>query len=1191
MSKIVAAAAIRGAKALEKEAEKFYNKAIKEKGKDTKIEFPETAFFLPMTYALLGAEVKTLGEIKPILDHIKSLLHEEPTQKLWLPYLGDALDSGIAALLSEEIIVALRYLYKQAPEKDCEGFFTDTIMRTLGIQLVDGRMPGFAAILGVAPDNKTAVKIVRELQKRNILTFVGSNVDGKSIIDQLMEEKVQMGWDTYIVPYGRDTVSSIYVLNWAIRSALTFGGNKKGEALKSLKYCQARVFAFGLVLGKLDDIKYATGAGAINMGFPIIADTNIPEIRPSGICTYEHLVKELDHKRIVSRAIEVRGVKVKVSEIPIPVAYSAAFEGERVRRDQTYVQFGGKFSKAFEFVKMSEKSGDVEDDKIEVIGPEIDEIKEGAALPLGIYVKVYGRKMQHDFEPILERQVHSFLNEAMGIFHMGQRNMCWIRISKDAHKKGFKIKHLGVIIHARLLDSYGEIVDKAQITIYTKQEDVAKLMPEAEVAYNARDERMAGMTDESVDTFYSCTLCQSFAPNHVCMVKPERLGLCGAYSWLDAKACYELNPAGPNQPVKKGEVLDPVKGEWKGINNFIYNKSNKTLEKFHAYSIMSSPETSCCVEDTELLIDDKIVNIDDFVDRHRGGEEYRKSSALTLNNNKTTKDNLVAMQKFPAPEELIEIKTKSGAELIVTKDHKICIDRPEGRVWIPAGEIKQEDRVISLKRVEVNEKCPHMHDIIPADVKTKTRAKIDVSDNTLNKNLFYILGLLASDGSICKTGKNEYKINFINTDINLIVKYQELIGKLFPKISFRVKIRDNSKSGFIRGRKITARKTCFDCYSNNYSLGKITEFFGIKVGLKGKWDLARMINLPKEFISSFLGGLFDGDGSVRLRKYNKKWDTGEAYLCIENKKAARHLQLLLKRFGIIGYLKKSNSIYKVVLYGKNLIDFLNIIPINHSRKKGIAKQIKTLKTQHEINKTQREVLPFEMGKRLSEISEAKEVLNPSTLFYYRTYRSRPVLSNITKVLETLPKEKSRNLMKAIDTDYFLDIVTEAKRIENKGMYDYVYNITLADVHSYFANGLLIKNCGCFECIIAILPEANGFMVVNREYGGLTPAGMGFSTLAGSVGGGAQTPGFMGVGRLYVVSKKFISADGGLKRLVWMPKELKEALSEKLKKRCKEDGVPDLYDKIADETITTDPAELVKHLEKIGHPAVKMPPLV
>ncbi|MBN1383627.1 MAG: CO dehydrogenase/CO-methylating acetyl-CoA synthase complex subunit beta [Elusimicrobia bacterium] len=725
MSKIVATAAINGAQKIVKEAEEFLNKAISEKSESQKIEFPDTAYFFPMAYALLGAEVKTLGEIKPVLQEAKSLLHNPPTKNLWFPYLGDALDSGIAALLGEEIIVGLKYLYGQEPQPDCNGFFSDTILRQLGIQLVDGRMPGFAAILGAAPDNKTAVNIVRELQKRQILTFVGSSSNGKSIIDQLKEENVEMGWDTYIVPYGRDTITGIYPLNWAIRGALTFGGHRKGEALKCLKYCQNRVFAFGLTLGPLDDIKYATGAGAINMGFPVIADTDIPEILPSGICTYEHLVKELDHEKIVPRCIEVRGVKVKISEVPIPVSYSAAFEGERVRKEQMQIQFGSKYSTAFEYVT-TKNADEIEDGKIEVIGPEIDDVSEGSALPMGIYVDVAGRKMQKEFESIVERQVHTFINEAQGIMHTGQRDLIWLRISKEAKAKGFKIKHLGTIIHARIHEVFGTIIDKVQVKIYTKQEDVDKLISSAREAYKFRDDRIGAMTDESVDTFYSCTLCQSFAPNHLCIVKPERLGLCGAYNWLDCKASFEINPTGPNQPVKKGTVTDAERGEWQGINDWVKLKSNGHLERFHGYSIMTFPETSC---------------------------------------------------------------------------------------------------------------------------------------------------------------------------------------------------------------------------------------------------------------------------------------------------------------------------------------------------------------------------------------------------------------------------------------------------------------------------------GCFECIGAIVPEANGFIIVNREYSGMTPLGMSFSTLAGSVGGGNQTPGFMGFGRLYITSKKFIKADGGLKRVVWMPKELKDAIADRLKKAAEEEGVPDLPDKIADETVAVDTEKLLEYLQKVNHPALTMPPLI
>lgn len=597
MSKIVAQAVIRGAHSIAKEAEEFLNKAIKEKGENQKIGFPETAFYLPMANALLGAKAETLKDVLPILKHAQSLLPQAPAEKLWLPYLGDALDAGMSTLFCEEIIVALRYLYAQEPQKDCNGFFSDTIMRSLGIQLVDGRLPGFAAILGAAPDNKTAVEIIRQLQERNILMFIGSSSGGRSIIDQLAEENVEMGWDNYIVPYGRDTISAIYPLNWAIRSALTFGGLKPGQAQKCLLYTKERVFAFGLVLGQLDDRKYATGAGAINMGFPIIADTDIPEIKPSGITTYEALVKELDHKKIVARGIEVRGVKVKVSSIPIPVPYAAAFEGERVRKEQLYVEFGGKGASAFEYL-YSKNSNEVEDGKIEIIGPDIDQLEPGKrSMPLAIIVEVAGRKMQKDFEPILERQIHRFVNYTMGIMHLGQRDMNWIRISGDTYNKGFRLKHLGVIFHAMLHQEYGAIADKIQIKLYTKKEDVEKLSVAALKAYNERDERLTGMTDESVDTFYSCLLCQSFAPNHVCIITPERLGLCGAYSWLDAKASFEIMPTGPNQPILKGTATDSRLGQWKSMNEFVSNKSNKAVEKVSMYSLMDAPQSSCgCFE-------------------------------------------------------------------------------------------------------------------------------------------------------------------------------------------------------------------------------------------------------------------------------------------------------------------------------------------------------------------------------------------------------------------------------------------------------------------------------------------------------------------------------------------------------------------------------------------------------------------
>lgn len=731
MSKIIATRAIRGAHSLAGRAREALTKAIDESGMDSPVAFPDTNYYLPLAYAMLGIKAQKAKDLLDIMKYVESLLPPIPSENIWLPYLGPTLDAGMAALLAEEIIEVLKYSPGNTvtPTNDYwVGFTTDAILREQGIKLVDGRMPGFAAIVGAAPTNAEAVRIIRQLQERCILVFMSAASDGKCIAEQLKEEGVQMGWETFLVPHGKDIASTVYALNFAARAAMTFGGiTPKGmkEAKDILLYNKDRVYAFVLALGEVDDEKHATAAGAINFGFPVVADTDIDQILPTGVCRYEHVVSPVGREQMVDKAIEIRGLKLSIDKMKIPVPYGPAFEGERVRKPQTGCEIGGKFSKAFEYLRLR-KLKDVDNGKIEVIGPELDAVPDGGAVPYAMIVDVAGRKMQPDFESVLERRFHIFLSEAMGIMHTGQRDMIWIRVSKEARKAGLLFKHFGVIIHSKLLREFPSIVDKAQITIYTKLEDGAALLPEALKAFQERDARLAGMTDESVDVFYSCKLCQSFAPTHVCIISPEKLGLCGAYNWLDGKAASEINPLGGNEPVEKGRCLDPIKGEWHGINEYLYQKSNKTTEKVSMYSIMDSPSTSC---------------------------------------------------------------------------------------------------------------------------------------------------------------------------------------------------------------------------------------------------------------------------------------------------------------------------------------------------------------------------------------------------------------------------------------------------------------------------------GCFECIIAVLPEANGFMVVNRGYAGMTPCGMKFTVLAGSVGGGNLTPGFMGVGRLYLTSRKFISAEGGLKRLVWMTKELKSALADRMKKCCEDIGVADLLDKIADETVTTDAAELVEFLKKVKHPAIDMPPLM
>ena len=609
MSKIIATAAIRGAHEMVKRAEKALAKAIGEKGKDAPVEYPNTAYFLPIMLLFLGQKVRKLGDLEESLQEARKLLGEIPTEDLWLPYLGDTLNAGVATLIAEETIEALKYVTGPSPvEGIWLGFTDDSILRTQGIKLVDGRMPGFAAIVGACQTDEEAVTLVQGLQERSILVFMAGHSGGKCVAEQVARKGVQMGWDTFLVPYGKEITAAVYALNFAARSAMSFGGVEPGNlkaARDILLYNKNRVFAFVLALDSdpnvpkaqlLTDEKYATAAGAINYGFPVISDVNIPEILPTGICTYEHVVANVPVADIIARAAEVRGLTIKIEKIPIPVPFGAGFEGERVRKEDMFVQFGGKYSDAFELLRMKPMDA-VEDGKIEVIGPETDKMKEGEAYPLGVVVEVAGRQFQEDFESVVERRIHEYVSCAHGIFHMGQRSITWVRISKEANSKGFKIKHFGEILLAKIHNDFSKIIDRVQVKIYTDAEKIKEPMVKAREVYKHRDDRIGGMTDEDVEDFYSCVLCQSYAPNHVCIVTPERLGLCGAYTWLDCKASFQINKHGPNEPVKKGETIDAAKGQWKGINEYIGVKSHGNLERFNAYSILEEPMTSCgCFE-------------------------------------------------------------------------------------------------------------------------------------------------------------------------------------------------------------------------------------------------------------------------------------------------------------------------------------------------------------------------------------------------------------------------------------------------------------------------------------------------------------------------------------------------------------------------------------------------------------------
>ena len=556
------------------------NNAIAQYGEGQAVSFPGTAYSLPCYYGVTGVKVENLGQLKEALGVVKTLMTRNNR-------LNDAFMSGVATALCAEFIEVLKYIGNDAPyEAPCYGHLSDAIVRSLGVPLVTGDIPGVPVILGTAPSADEAVELVKSYQAQGMLvTLVGG------IIDQLQEKGYKTGDNVRVIPLGKDVTSVIHVVSVAVRAALIFGNVQPGDAAGLMKYTFDRVPAFVNAFAPLDDVIVACGAGAIALGFPVITNEteNVYRVPKS-------LIVQTDVSKFNATSLEARDIKIKITKIDIPVSFASAFEGEIIRRGDMQVEVDGSRVDCFELVHTKE-AAEVEDHKIEVVGPEIDEIPVGSKISLSYTVDVAGKAMQPDFESVMERKFHSWINCIEGVMHTGQRDMIRVRISKATYEAGFKFKHIGEVLYAKVKSDFEAVVDKCQVKIVVDAEQNKELRAHANEVFDARDARLSSMTDESVDTFYTCIMCQAFSPSHVCIVTPERLGLCGAVSWLDAKATKELDPAGPCQPIVKEGCQDERLGRYDSMDAAVNKYSQGAVEKITLYSLFQDPMTSCgCFE-------------------------------------------------------------------------------------------------------------------------------------------------------------------------------------------------------------------------------------------------------------------------------------------------------------------------------------------------------------------------------------------------------------------------------------------------------------------------------------------------------------------------------------------------------------------------------------------------------------------
>ena len=451
---------------------------------------------------------------------------------------------------------------------------SDTVVaRQQGIRFVDGSIAGYALLLG--DDVAQMAEVIATLVRKQITVFI---MEGAAQ-DALRDAGVSTGWDAGVV--GQNTTEA---LGFITRVAQLFSHGEGPDA--ALNYARERLRGFTLILGEATPERLEKAQAARLFGCPLLSTTGLPSSMDPWDNSVEHpaAISGVEPSMVVQNAIEERGLQIQVPLPVLPLAYSPDFSGQVVRDDACGACLTG--------VELTLTGEDIIDGRIKLVGPDLGSGLRGDQ-PYAMLVEVSGREMQSDFEPVLERQIETMLNDLDGVSHRGQRTMVTLRIAQRAIDKGLRLRHLAEILHARYHNEYGKILSRVQITIFTDPVQIEAIQERAQTIYDRRDQRLSSLTDEDVDAYYTCNLCQTIAAGHLCVISPEHPGACGAVDWMDARAAVSIRPVGPNRAVEKSGLIDARLGQWESVNQVVQQESGGAIAAYSLYSMMQDPGTAC----------------------------------------------------------------------------------------------------------------------------------------------------------------------------------------------------------------------------------------------------------------------------------------------------------------------------------------------------------------------------------------------------------------------------------------------------------------------------------------------------------------------------------------------------------------------------------------------------------------------
>lgn len=517
------------------------------------LECEGTAFGLPSVHAWKGA-------LPTRASDVPSLFYEGGASGI-----DEALSLGIDASMAFEVIASIKG----------DRIVPDSWLDSFGSDLVDGTVPGIALFMGEL--RESSLSEIEECADKGLIVILSGGYSGTGLE---CENVLRVG-----------RAEALGINGLISRTALKYGGADAGNRTSVAKCLKKKPKLTAIHTGNLTTCDITAIFSAAAAGAFIVSDSpdlpNIPRV-----C-------EFASDGMTAKALANRGITLRKKQ---SARSGSAFENQRIRKADSRLEFGGPDAPLS--CEIVTACADAEDGVTSIEGKDIRDL-EGAAHPLSIEVLVSG-DVDFYMEQALERRIHFALSRTDGVWHSGQRDSSWIRISNAAWERGLTFADLGSNIISDIKENFPAVAESVEVLFTSEPSAVSSKIRSARERYEMRDGSMSELTDQNVDSFYTCTVCQTYAPGHICIISPERPSVCGSVTWTDARVGSELNPRGPQRPFPKGTLVDAEKGEWTGTNEIVSRTSMGSVQKVCMHSVADSPMTACsCMEVVAVVSADR----------------------------------------------------------------------------------------------------------------------------------------------------------------------------------------------------------------------------------------------------------------------------------------------------------------------------------------------------------------------------------------------------------------------------------------------------------------------------------------------------------------------------------------------------------------------------------------------------------